>query len=70
MSLKDDEKYLQQLSKDTHIRYFDNIFLVYTYEDGYSPLYSSKIISQNIVKLNNEMCESFWSNTQVGLKSL
>jgi ribosomal protein L22 len=65
MSLKDNEQYLEHLSKDKHLKYFDKIFLVYTYEDGYSPVYSSKVISETSSRLVSKMSQNFWENTQV-----
>jgi hypothetical protein len=65
MSLQDKDKYLDKLSEDANIGFFDHIFLMYSYEDGYSPLYSSKIISTDSNPISNKMCSKFWKNIHV-----
>lgn len=65
MSLQDKDRYLDKLSGDSNMGYFDHIFLMYSYEDGYSPLYSSKIISTRSNSISNKMCSKFWRNINV-----
>lgn len=65
MSLQDGQKLLRKLSTDDSIGFFENIVLVYSYEDGYSPLYSSKVVGHSQDPVSLGMCSDFWSKTKV-----
>ena len=65
MSHQDKEKYLESLSNNQNLKYFKNIYLVHSYEDGYSPLYSSKVIIEKQNSIYNNMCTNFWANAKV-----
>ena len=66
MGLKDDAKCLSQLSLDKGMGLFQNVFLVYAHGDGYSPVYSSKVMSRDADKAQRKMCKNFWANVKVG----
>jgi hypothetical protein len=65
MGLQDANNFIQNLSKHNSISFFENIFLVYSYEDGYSPLSSSKIVNHFPNTLSSQLCNNFWQNTKV-----
>lgn len=65
MGLKDRGDCLSRLSNDKTIGFFDNLFLVYSFEDGYSPMYSSKIVANGANKAQRKMCKNFWENVKV-----
>ena len=66
MGLKDSGRCLERLSEDPMIGEFRNVFLVYSYDDGYSPAYSSKVIVSGANALQRQMCRNFWSRVKVG----
>jgi hypothetical protein len=65
MSLQDKDQFLNKLSEDPNLGSFDHIFLMYSYEDGYSPLYSSKIVKNGSNPTAISMCKKFWKNIHV-----
>lgn len=65
MSLQDNHHFIRRLSADESIGFFENIFLFFSYEDGYSPLYSSKVVDHPQDPSSSRMCADFWSNTKV-----
>ena len=65
MGLQDNPQFLKKLSQDKSISFFENIFIVYSYEDGYSPLPSSKIVEYGLEAGSAKMCGDFWDSTKV-----
>lgn len=65
MGLSDNGKCLDQLTREKTMGFFRNLFLVYSFEDGYSPLYSSKIVVEGADETQRKMCEDFWKNVKV-----
>jgi hypothetical protein len=67
MGLQDANNFIQKLSQNPSMGFFENIFLVYSYEDGYSPLSSSKVVNHFPNTLSSKMCKDFWGNSKVNL---
>ena len=67
MSMQDPDKFLMKLSQYPSLGFFENLFLVYSYEDGYSPLPSSKIFDNGSNHLSSQMCKNFWANVKVSI---
>lgn len=65
MSLSDQEQLLDNMCKDSNFEYFDKVFIIYNYEDGYAPANSSKIVANNKDILSSRMAFNFWSNVKV-----
>jgi hypothetical protein len=67
MSISDKVKKMETMSNNENIKWFKNIFLLSSIEDGYAPLESAKIYLSdlNLSKRHNKMVFNFWNNTQV-----
>ena len=65
MSLEDSDNFLLKLSEDRNFKSFKNIVLVYSYEDGYAPFKSSKIIVDSSNKSSSKMAKNIWENVRV-----
>jgi hypothetical protein len=67
MSISDKSKKIEQMSSYKTIKWFKNIFLLSSMEDGYAPHESAKIYLSdlNLSKRHNKMVFNFWNNIQV-----
>lgn len=72
MSLSDKEQKLVSMSKYENLKWFKNVFVFSTIDDGYSPVPSAKIQlnEKNNSTLHSQMVFDFWNNIQVGVLSI
>lgn len=67
MSLSDKERKIELMSEYDSLKWFKNIFLLSSIDDGYAPLKSAKIFLSeiNLKSKHNRMVLNFWNNVQV-----
>lgn len=64
MSLQDEPQFIRGLCDDASLGFFEHVVLVFSYEDGYSPLYSSKVVDHAHDAQSSRMCARFWANAK------
>lgn len=65
MNLSDSDNLLENMSADKYFENFKKVFIVYNYDDGYAPFYSSKIVDTPDQVTTSKMSFNFWSNVKV-----
>lgn len=64
MSLSDKEKLLSKLSEDSNLGWFNNILLFASFEDGYAPFPSAKVLLHPDNTQMTQMANNFWSEAK------
>jgi hypothetical protein len=69
MSLSDKNQKIEKMSKYETLKWFKNIFILSSIDDGYAPVPSAKIFLKDFNKksLHSQMVFNFWNNVQVKL---
>ena len=67
MSLSDDERLIEKMSNYSNLKWFKNILILSSIDDGYAPLPSAKIFLKDLsLKTpHSKMVYNFWNNVEV-----